>query len=203
MMAAPVLTGCDGLRRPPAGTVMEKHFCTYCGQPTEITVPAGDNRPRRVCPACGSVHYENPRIVVGCVPEYQGRILLCTRAIEPRRGYWTVPAGFMENGETLEDGAARECHEEALAQVDIDSLLALVNIPEAEQVHVFFRATMRSPQFGAGEESLEARLVDAADIPWQDIAFPSTRYALQQYLADRAAGVTGTHITTLKRRLPG
>jgi ADP-ribose pyrophosphatase YjhB (NUDIX family) len=109
----------------------------------------------------------------------------------------------MENGETLEDGAARECHEEALAQVQIDSLLALVNIPEAEQVHVFFRATLRSPQFGVGVESLDARLVDAADIPWQDIAFPSTRYALEQYLADRAAGVTGSHITTLRRRLPG
>jgi ADP-ribose pyrophosphatase YjhB (NUDIX family) len=156
-----------------------------------------------VCPACQTVHYENPRIVVGCVPEHEGRILLCRRAIEPRRGYWTIPAGFMENGETLEAGAARECFEEALAEVQIGSLLALVNIPEAEQVHVFFRARLTKSAFGAGEESLEAMLVDEADIPWSEIAFPSTRYALQQYLSDRAAGVENHHVTALPRRLPG
>jgi ADP-ribose pyrophosphatase YjhB (NUDIX family) len=183
---------------------MDKRFCSYCGQLTVITVPAGDQRPRRVCPACHAVHYENPRIVVGCVPEADdGRILICLRAIEPRRGYWTVPAGFMENGETLEDGAARECFEEALAEVRIGSLLALVNIPEAEQVHVFFRARLTTSVFGAGEESLDARLVDAADIPWDEIAFPSTGYALRQYLADRAAGIENHHLTTLARRHPG
>jgi len=182
---------------------MEKRFCTYCGQPTITAVPAGDTRPRRVCPACHAVHYENPLIVVGCVPEFEGRILICRRAIEPRRGYWTVPAGFMENDETLEDGAARECLEEAEAQVDIGSLLALVNVPEARQVHVFFRARMSSASCGAGEESLEARLFDTAAIPWEDIAFPSTRYALTQYLADRAAGREELHVTTLKRRQPG
>lgn len=168
-----------------------------------VQVPAGDNRPRRVCPACHAIHYENPLIVVGCVPEYQGRILICRRAIEPRRGYWTIPAGFMENDETLEDGAARECLEEALAQVDIGSLLALVNVPEARQVHVFFRARMSSAACAAGEESLEAHLVEPAAIPWDEIAFPSTRYALQQYLSDREAGVEGMHVTTLSRRLPG
>ena len=183
--------------------VMQKRFCTYCGEPTITAVPAGDSRPRRVCPACQSVHYENPLIVVGCVPEYQGRILICRRAIEPRRGYWTVPAGFMENAETLEDGAARECLEEALAQVDIGTPLALVNVPEAGQVHVFFRARMRSVAFGVGVESLETQLVEPAGIPWQDIAFPSTRYALEQYLADRAAGTAGIHVTTLTRRDPG
>lgn len=182
---------------------MQKRFCTYCGQPTVSTVPAGDNRPRRHCPACNAVHYENPLIVVGCVPEYHGRILICRRAIEPRRGYWTVPAGFMELNETLQDGAARECLEEALAQVDIGTPLALVNIPEAGQVHVFFRARMSSEVHGAGEESLEAQLVEPAAIPWDDIAFPSTRYALEQYLADRAAGTEGIHLTTLQRRDPG
>jgi len=182
---------------------MDKRFCCYCGTNTVITTPAGDHMPRRVCPSCGAVHYENPRIVVGCVPEHEGRILLCRRAIEPRRGYWTVPAGFMENGETLEAGAARECHEEALATVAIGSLLALVNIPEAQQVHVFFRAKLTTSAFGAGEESLEAMLVDAADIPWGDIAFPSTVFALQRYLADRSAGVELHHLTTLARRLPG
>jgi ADP-ribose pyrophosphatase YjhB (NUDIX family) len=183
--------------------MMEKRFCTYCGGPTLVQVPRGDTRPRRVCPACNVVHYENPLVVVGCVPEHEGRILICRRAIEPRRGYWTVPAGFMENGETLEHGAARECIEEALADVDILSPLALVNVPEAHQVHVFFRARMRSAQHGAGEESLEAMLVDPADIPWQDIAFPSTRFALERHLADRAAGTEDIHVTTLTRRDPG
>ncbi len=183
--------------------VMEKLFCTYCGQRTETIVPAGDTRPRRVCPACQSVHYENPLIVVGCVPEYAGKILLCRRAIEPRLGFWTVPAGFMENGETLEDGAARECLEEAMAQVDIGSPLALMNVPDSQQVHVFFRARMSSAVFGAGEESLEAKLVDEADIPWDELAFPTIRYALRQYLADRAAGTEGMHLTTLTRRDPG
>lgn len=182
---------------------MQKRFCTYCGQPTVIAVPAGDIHPRRVCPACQAVHYENPLIVVGCVPEYGGRILICRRAIEPRRGYWTVPAGFMELNESLEDGAARECLEEALAQVDIGTPLALVNVPEAGQVHVFFRARMSSDAHGVGEESLATMLVEPAAIPWSDIAFPSTRYALETYLADRAAGTENIHVTTLRRRDPG
>jgi ADP-ribose pyrophosphatase YjhB (NUDIX family) len=182
---------------------MEKSFCCYCGGQTVIATPPGDHVARRLCPACSAVHYENPKLVVGCVPELDGRILICRRAIEPRRGYWTVPAGFMENGETLEAGAARECHEEALARVTIGSLLALVNIPEAHQVHVFFRARLTTSAFGAGVESLEAMLVDAADIPWDDIAFPSTRFALERYLADRGAGTEMHHLTTLARRHPG
>jgi ADP-ribose pyrophosphatase YjhB (NUDIX family) len=189
----------------PAGVicVMDKRFCCYCGSATKTLTPAGDHLPRRVCPACAAVHYENPRIVVGCVPEHAGRILICRRAIEPRRGYWTIPAGFMENGETLEAGAARECFEEALAQVEIGSLLAVVNIPEAHQVHMFFRAHLPAAVFGAGEESLDAKLVSADDIPWDEIAFPSTRYALEHYLSDRTAGVANLHVTTLPRRHPG
>lgn len=184
------------------GNVTEKRFCSCCGQPTHMKVPAGDTRERRVCTACGFIDYENPRIVVGCVPGHDGRILLCRRAIEPRRGYWTVPAGFLENGETLEQGAARESWEEALAQVDIGSLLAVVNIPEACQVHVFFRATLRGTAYGVGEESLEAALVAPEAIPWQDIAFRSTTYALQHYLQDRETGATSTHVTTLAPRHP-
>lgn len=182
---------------------MEKRFCSYCGERTRLTIPPGDTRERRVCPQCGVIDYENPKIVVGCVPEHQGRILLCRRAIEPRRGFWTVPAGFLENGETLEHGAARESWEEALAKVEIGTLLAVVNIPEACQVHVFFRAALVGGEFGVGEESLESQLVEAADIPWQDIAFRSTTYALRQYLADRETGASGTHVTTLERRHPG
>ena len=180
---------------------MEQRFCSCCGSPTVFEVPRGDHMERRVCHNCGVVHYDNPRIVVGCVPEHDGLILLCRRAIEPRLGYWTFPAGFMENGETLEAGAAREAEEEALARVRIDSLLAIVNIPEAHQVHVFFRAVLADPEFGVGPESLESKLVEEAAIPWEDIAFPSTRYALQNYLADRAAGRTDVHITTLSRRI--
>jgi ADP-ribose pyrophosphatase YjhB (NUDIX family) len=181
----------------------DRQFCSRCGQPTTFVTPEGDHLPRHVCQSCGTVHYENPRIVVGCVAEHDGQILVCRRAIEPRRGFWTIPAGFMENNETLEAGAARECHEEALAHVSIDSLLAVINIPEAHQVHVFFRARMVDGTFGAGPESLESKLVTADRIPWDEIAFPSTRYALEQFLADRAAGSDRPHLTTLARRHPG
>jgi ADP-ribose pyrophosphatase YjhB (NUDIX family) len=140
--------------------------------------------------------------VVGCVPEDpSGKILLCRRAIEPRLGYWTFPAGFMENNETLQQAAARESYEEALADVEIGSLLAVVHILHAHQVHVFFRARMRTPQFGAGVESLEAHLVDERDIPWVDIAFPSTEFALRRYFEDRAKGVENHHFTEFDRRL--
>lgn len=176
------------------------NFCSHCGQPVALQLPAGDHLPRHVCTACGTVHYQNPKIVVGCVPEYEGRILICKRAIEPRRGYWTVPAGFMENGETLEQGAARECWEEALARVEIGSLLAIGNILSAHQVHVFFRAKLLREEYGAGEESLEAHLMTPEEIPWADIAFPSTVFALRHYLEDRAAGVERHHVAALERR---
>jgi len=176
-------------------------YCSECGAPVALRVPPGDHLPRHVCDACGTIHYQNPRLVVGCVPAHEGRILLCRRAIEPRLGYWTVPAGFMENGETLQQGAARESHEEALAQVEIGSLLAVVHVPHARQVHVFFRAALRAPEYGAGAESLEVALVAAADIPWSELAFPSTEFALQRYLEDRAAGREPHHFTTIDRRL--
>jgi ADP-ribose pyrophosphatase YjhB (NUDIX family) len=166
-----------------------------------MRIPEGDHLPRRICPACAAVHYENPRIVVGCVPEADdGRILICLRAIEPRRGYWTIPAGFMENGETLSAGAARECQEEALADVEMGALLALVDIPEAQQVHVFFRAKLTSAAFGAGIESLDAKLVEPRDIPWDELAFPSTRFALECYMRDRLTGTSQPYQTCLLRR---
>ena len=139
---------------------------------------------------------------MGCVPEYDGKILLCRRAIEPRRGFWTVPAGFMENGETLQQAAARETQEEALAHVEVGSLLTVVHVLHAHQVHVFFRAIMPKPEFGAGVESLETVLVDREDIPWSDIAFPSTDYTLRRYLEDRDAGHDNHYFTELDRRLP-
>jgi ADP-ribose pyrophosphatase YjhB (NUDIX family) len=176
-------------------------FCSECGAAVQLRVPEGDHLPRHVCEACGTVHYRNPRLVVGCVPEYGGAILLCRRAIEPRRGFWTVPAGFMENGETLQQAAARESQEEALAEVTIGSLLSVVHVLHAEQVHVFFRATLAQAQYGAGPESLEVMLVQPAEIPWADIAFPSTEFTLQRYLEDRAAQREPVHFTSIDRRL--
>ena len=156
-----------------------------------------------MCDACGSIHYQNPRLVVGCVPEHEGRILLCKRAIEPRRGYWTVPAGFMENGETLQQAAARESYEEALARVEIGSLLTIVHVLHAHQVHVFFRARLPRAEFGAGPESLEVELVEPQAIPWQDLAFPSTEFTLRRYLEDRDTGREPHHFAELNRRSSG
>jgi ADP-ribose pyrophosphatase YjhB (NUDIX family) len=173
------------------------NFCSHCGQPVTLLVPEGDHQRRHVCTACGTVHYQNPKIVAGCVPEHEGRILLCRRAIEPRLGFWTIPAGFMENGETTQDAARREAAEEALAEVEIGSLLAVVHVLHADQVHVMFRARLPLPQFGVGQESLEVMLCDEADIPWTDIAFRSVEFALRRYLADRGLGVEQHHFKTL------
>ncbi|HEV7716377.1 MAG TPA: NUDIX hydrolase [Steroidobacteraceae bacterium] len=178
------------------------NFCSNCGSRLEHRIPPGDHLPRFVCDTCGTIHYQNPRVVVGCVPEYEGQILICKRAIEPRRGYWTVPAGFLENGETLQQGAARESQEEALADVEIGSLLTVVSVVGAHQIHVFFRAKLRSPSFGAGPESLETMLVTPEQIPWADIAFPSTTFTLERYLEDLAAGRDQHHFTTMNRRPP-
>jgi ADP-ribose pyrophosphatase YjhB (NUDIX family) len=172
-------------------------FCSDCGQPVTLRVPEGDHRPRHVCTGCGAVHYHNPKIVAGCVPEYEGRILLCRRAIEPRHGFWTIPAGFMENGETTQDAARRESVEEALAEVEIGSLLAVVHVLHADQVHVMFRARLPKPEFGVGAETLEVMLCEEADIPWQDIAFRSVDYALRRYLEDRRAGLERHHFTAI------
>jgi ADP-ribose pyrophosphatase YjhB (NUDIX family) len=155
-----------------------------------------------VCTDCGRIHYQNPRIVAGCVPEHEGRILLCRRAIEPRRGYWTLPAGFMENGETTQEAARRESVEEALAEVEIGSLLAVVHVLHADQVHVMFRARLPRPEFGAGAESLEVRLCGEAEIPWHDLAFRSVDYALRRYLEDRREGLERHHFTTIDLRPP-
>jgi ADP-ribose pyrophosphatase YjhB (NUDIX family) len=178
------------------------NFCSQCGSRVELRVPPGDHLPRHVCDACGAIHYENPKLVVGCVPEHQGQILICRRAIEPRRGFWTIPAGFMENGETLQQAAARECQEETLARVQIGSLLSVVHVLHAHQVHVFFRAALPEPTYGPGPESLEVKLVSIADIPWDDLAFPSTEETLHRYLEDRSAGVDQHHFMQIARR-PG
>lgn len=174
-------------------------YCCKCGSDLESRIPAGDNKLRYVCTACSFVHYDNPKIVTGAVVEHEGQILLCKRAIEPRRGYWTVPAGFMELGETLAQGASRETLEEACATVQLGSLLAIVDVPEAGQVHAFYRGTMTDRQYGAGEESLETRLFAPGDIPWDEIAFRSGHIALTQYLAQKASGIELVHMETATR----
>ena len=177
-------------------------FCSDCGQLVVQKIPQGDSVPRDVCESCGAIHYQNPKMVVGCVPEHEdGRILLCKRAIEPRKGYWTVPAGFMENHETLEAAAARETREEALATVEILDLFAVVNVTGARQVHLFFRARLLGDEFGAGDESLEAALYREQDIPWDEIAFASVEFALRRFLDDRKNSRTGMHLTEVRRRI--
>ncbi|MFK8015945.1 MAG: NUDIX hydrolase [Gammaproteobacteria bacterium] len=175
-------------------------FCSDCGHAVDMTVPSGDNRLRAVCPACGIVHYENPKMVLGCIPVWEDKILLCKRAIEPRYGFWTVPAGFMENDESLAQAAARETFEEATADVQIGDLHAVVDVVHARQVHIFFHATLPVLKFAPGIESLETELFTEDQIPWQDIAFPSTTFALKTFFADRAKGIRQVHRTELARR---
>jgi ADP-ribose pyrophosphatase YjhB (NUDIX family) len=172
-------------------------FCSSCGHTIEVKVPPGDHLPRHTCPACGIIHYQNPRIIAGCLPVWEDRILICRRAIEPRHGFWTLPAGFMENNETVAQGAAREAQEEALADVEIGSLLAVVNVLHTHQVHMMFRARLRNLDFGVGPESLEVKLVREHEIPWHELAFQSIHFSLQRFLEDRAAGRELLHMHTL------
>ncbi|MGD8378551.1 MAG: NUDIX hydrolase [Gammaproteobacteria bacterium] len=177
-------------------------YCSQCGGRVEFRVPEGDNLKRFVCPDCGTIHYDNPRLVIGCVPEWGERILLCRRAIEPRLGYWTVPAGFMEHGETTEEAAARETLEEARARVAIEDALAMVSMPDIGQVHLMYRARLLEERFAPGPESLEVRLLRESEIPWEDLAFTSVRYALEVFFADRRRGVREFH-TTSAQKPPG
>ncbi|MDD3446379.1 MAG: NUDIX hydrolase [Zavarzinia sp.] len=147
-----------------------------------LTVPEGDDRERRVCRACGFVDYVNPKIIVGAVVSHEGRILLVRRAIPPRTGFWTIPAGYMEEGESVAEGAAREVHEEAGAHIAIDALLAVYSIPRISQVQMIHRAILTRPDFAPGIESLEARLFAYDEIPWADLAFPSVHWALRDWL---------------------
>ena len=172
-------------------------YCSDCGQPVSPKIPGDDNRERWVCDSCDRIHYQNPLIVVGCVPEKDGKILLCKRAIEPRYGYWTVPAGFMELGESTSQGAIRETMEEACAEIEIGHLFASVDVVDAGQVHLFFTAKLIS-DFSPGDESLEVALFYEDEIPWDDIAFHSGRYALKKYFEDKGEN-HGVHIHELRR----
>lgn len=175
------------------------NFCSNCGAPVALRIPPGDDRPRHVCDTCGGIFYQNPKLVAGCIPERNGEILLCRRAIEPRSGFWTLPAGFMENGETTEEAAARETREEALAEVEIGALFTYLNIPHINQVYVVFLAKLQS-EFAAGAESSDARLFRESDIPWSEIAFPAIEVTLELYFEDRRRGVFGSHSVDINWR---
>ena len=174
------------------------NFCSNCGAAVTQRVPPGDNLPRWVCDSCNTIHYENPKMIVGCVAEWDGRILLCKRAIEPRSGLWTVPAGFLENGETTADGARRETLEEANARVEIDALFSLYNLPHINQVYMLFRGRLLDADIGPSAETLEARLYEETDIPWSEIAFVTVRRTLHQYFSDRRDGHFGFHVGTIE-----
>ena len=160
-------------------------YCLQCGCEAERKIPATDNIPRLVCPNCHYIHYENPKIICGSLVVHKHRVLLCRRAIEPQYGFWTLPAGFMENGETLAEAAARETWEEACAQVRALELYTLFDLPHIHQVYMFFRAELHEGAFGIGEESLEVRLFHEHEIPWSELAFPTIGRTLECFFADR------------------
>ena len=174
-----------------------KH-CRQCGTAVQHRIPDdGDTKLRAVCPACHTIHYINPLNVVGTIPVWGDKVLLCKRNIEPRKGKWTLPAGFMELGETTAEGAARETVEEAGAQFDMQALFSLINVARVGQVHLFYRAQLLSTDFDPGHETMEARLFTEAEIPWDDIAFRTVKETLTRYFADRRQGLFGTHVVDI------
>ncbi|HVL57228.1 MAG TPA: NUDIX hydrolase [Burkholderiaceae bacterium] len=173
-------------------------FCSHCASPVQLSVPAGDNRPRYCCMSCGTIHYQNPRLVLGTIPVWEDRVLLCRRAIEPRYGYWTLPAGFMENGETTAEGAARETVEEAGAKIALGPVFSMIDVPHVQQVHVFYRADLLALDFDPGTESLEVRLFSEAEIPWDQIAFRTVGQTLRWFFDDRRAAKFEVHTGAIR-----
>lgn len=175
-------------------------FCSVCGTALTRRIPPEDNRVRDVCDQCGAIHYQNPRNVVGVVPVYGDRVLLCRRAIEPRFGKWTLPAGFMELGETTAQGAMRETQEEAGAQIELGPLYTIIDVPEAEQVHFFYLAKVTSEALYPGPESLEAAFFSLDDIPWNELSFRTVSTTLRHYVEDARTGVFPIHHYDLPER---
>ena len=177
--------------------------CSACGSDRiERRVPEGDTLPRYVCGACDAIHYQNPKVVVGCLPEWEDQVLLCRRAIEPRHGLWTLPAGFLENGETVIAGAVRETLEEASARVAIGELYTMISLPQISQIYVMFRARLIDLEFGPGPESLEVRLFREDEIPWEEMAFRTIGRTLRNYFLDRKLGVFPMRVSVLERKAP-
>jgi len=173
-----------------------KH-CRACGSPTLYEVPPDDNRERAVCRACHTIHYENPLNVVGTVPVWGEQVLLCRRNIEPRHGFWTLPAGFMELGETTEEGAIRETVEEAGAHFELQGLFSVLSVPRVGQVHMYFRARLLNTDFDPGPETIEARLFNEDEVPWDELAFRTVRDTLRYYFADRREGRFAVHCASV------
>lgn len=176
------------------------NFCSSCGAPVTVRIPAGDRLPRHVCDRCGAVHYRNPRLVIGALPVWEHRVLLCRRAIDPRYGKWTLPAGFMENGETVAEAALRETLEEANARIELDGMFTVISVPHVSQVHVVYLARLLDTDFCAGEETLEARLFAEHEIPWEDIAFRTISMTLERFFEDRRRGAFQFHAADLQNR---
>ncbi|QJD89451.1 NUDIX hydrolase [Duganella dendranthematis] len=182
-------------------------FCSECASPVSLSIPAGDNRPRYVCSQCATIHYQNPKMVLGSIPVWERdgelKVLLCKRAIEPRHGYWTLPAGFMENNETTGEAAIRETEEEAGANIKLGNLFSLLNVARVHQVHMFYLAELLDLDFAPGEESLDVRLFTESEIPWDDLAFPTIRTTLELFFADRVkireGGGYGFHTQDITR----
>ena len=160
-------------------------YCSSCGNTLVHEIPTGDDRHRHVCRECNTIHYQNPRIITGCLPLHEDKVLLCRRAIQPRHGFWTLPAGFMENGETTTEGALRESWEEAQATIELDDLYTLFNLPHINQVYMFYRGRLANLDFKAGVESLDVQLFKEDEIPWDELAFPVVNRTLTFYFADR------------------
>ncbi|MDP1558336.1 MAG: NUDIX hydrolase [Nitrosomonas sp.] len=174
-------------------------FCSHCSGTIELRVPEGDTLPRHICATCNIIFYQNPKMIVGCIPEWEDKILLCRRAIEPRRGLWTLPAGFMENTETLAQAAARETLEEANARVEIGELYTVYSLPHINQVYLLFRASLLDLDFKPGIESLEVKLFDEKEIPWNEMAFQVIHDPLKKYFAERSLGKFGFHMGVIDR----
>ena len=177
------------------------NYCTQCGARVELKIPDGDNLPRHICISCEYIHYSNPKIVAGCIIEWENKILLCKRAIEPRYGLWTLPAGFMENNETVEQAALRESLEEANANIETIGLYCLFNIPYISQVYIMYRAKLLDMNFHPGAESLEVELFEESQIPWDEIAFPVITETLKRYYDDRKRGEYQLQIGDLEKRV--
>ncbi|WP_043530085.1 NUDIX hydrolase [Litchfieldella xinjiangensis] len=172
------------------------NFCSHCGHKVHVAVPEGDNRPRYLCETCGTIHYQNPRIIAGTLPVKGSQVLLCKRAISPRKGYWTLPAGFMENAETTGEAAIRETLEEACADVSLQGLYTLINLPHINQVYMIYLARLEGG-FDIGPESLEVSLFEEHEIPWESLAFPTIERTLHHFYADRDEGAFPLHVSDI------
>jgi ADP-ribose pyrophosphatase YjhB (NUDIX family) len=175
-------------------------FCSHCGSARlAFTIPEGDTLPRHVCRDCGTIHYQNPKVVVGCLPVWEDKVLLCRRAIEPRHGLWTLPAGFLEDHETLEAGAMRETLEEADARVELQNLYVMISIVHVSQVFVMFRSRLLDLDFGPGTESIEVKLFAEDEIPWENLAFRTISRTLRNFFLDRRDGAWPLRLSSIER----